>query len=160
MRRAQDLIKYFSVDLAYFKDSYTLTEELVSRIRMITLMKKEALKVAVEECNTYLELNIKRLLDVGSKKHIKRFRDLLKVLESSMQNEAEYKRYLKMYVEARRSGFKGRLVSMSSSLDNQLEMLTLSANFDKESSGSIRMSILGGSLSSQTYERGSHPAIE
>lgn len=32
MRRAQDLVKYFGEELAYFKDSYSLAEQLVSFI--------------------------------------------------------------------------------------------------------------------------------
>ena len=57
------------------------------------------------ECNEYMEINIKKLLDVSSKKHSKRFRDLLKALEPL--SKADMDRYMKMYLEARRSGFKG-----------------------------------------------------
>jgi hypothetical protein len=52
-----------------------------------------------------MEINIKKLLDVSSKKHSKRFRDLLKALEPL--SKADMDRYMKMYLEARRSGFKG-----------------------------------------------------
>lgn len=97
--------------------------------------------MAVQECNEYMELNIKKLLDIGSKKHSKRFRDLLKALEPL----ADKDRYMRMYVEARRSGFKGRIANASAS-DKHLSL-----------SGSERMSILGGAGS---YERGSHVAVE
>ena len=37
----------------------------------------------MEECEGYLEGNIKKLLDVSSKKHVRRFRELLRVLEGT-----------------------------------------------------------------------------
>jgi hypothetical protein len=106
-------------------------------------------KVAVEECDRYMEANIKKLLDVSSKKYIKRFRELLIVLEKTTGNN-EFKKYLKYYIDVRRGTFKSRLGS-SNSLDKQVD-LSLSTI---EQPVSSRMSILAGS-SSSTYERGSH----
>jgi hypothetical protein len=63
----------------------------------------------VEECDKYLEANIKKLIDVSSKKHVKRFRELLKVLEECSSSEEDLKKYLKLYVEIRRGKLKQRL---------------------------------------------------
>lgn len=87
------------------------------------------------------------MLDTSSKKSIKRYKELLKVLEKST-SENEFKRYLRFYVEVRRATFKGRL--SNTNLDRHID-LTLNVE-------TTRMSILGGS-STQSYQRGSHPAI-
>jgi hypothetical protein len=63
----------------------------------------------LEECDRYLEANIKKLLDVSSKKHVKRFRELLKILEACAPSEDDFKKYLKLYVDIRRSKLKSRL---------------------------------------------------
>lgn len=50
MDEASKLVKYFEGDLVYFKDSFAIASRL-----------KEALKTGVDECDKYLETNIKKL---------------------------------------------------------------------------------------------------
>lgn len=109
------------------------------------------------ECGTYLEANIKKLLDVSNKKHIKRFKDLLRVLEAASSDEQGFKKYLKYYLDARRATYKNKFGSSSSSSLDKAD-ISLSVGVSEGSSNN-RMSIIrgGGSIH---YERGSHPIIQ
>lgn len=83
MDRAIELVKYFEGDLVYFKDSFAIATKLVKTFKYM-MLQKEVLKIGVEECDRYLETNIKKLDAVlESKKHLKRFRELLRTLENA-----------------------------------------------------------------------------
>ena len=61
MDEASKLVKYFEGDLVYFKDSFAIASRLVNANFNKQLLQKEALKIGVEECDKYLETNIKKL---------------------------------------------------------------------------------------------------
>ncbi len=73
---------------------------------------------------------------MSNKKHVKRFRDLLKVLETCSPSESDFKKYLKLYVDVRRAKLKSRLNSSSSSIDNPIELSLSDEN--------KRMSVMSG----------------
>jgi hypothetical protein len=111
MKQAIELIHYFdSSEMSYFKDSFTLTEEL-----------KAALRVAVGECQAYMEGNLKKLLDStssgSSKKQTKRVRELLTVLDHATGGGEEFKRLLKTYVDARRGNQRFKTILNAQSSD-------------------------------------------
>ena len=70
----------------------------------------------MDECAQYLEANFKKLLDMSNKKYMKRFRSLLKVLETCSPSEDEFKKYLKLYIDHRRSKLKA-LIGDTDSID-------------------------------------------
>ncbi len=53
---------------------------------------------------------------MSNKKYMKRFRSLLKVLEVCSPSEDEFKKYLKLYIDYRRSKLKS-IISDSESID-------------------------------------------
>ncbi|TNV87321.1 hypothetical protein FGO68_gene13490 [Halteria grandinella] len=138
MKEGIELVQYFeSSELSYFKEAYGLSEQV-----------KEALRVAVGECQMYMEGNLKKLLDTSgtsSKKQAKRVRELLTVLDNATGGGEEFKRLLKTYVDARRSG--PRFKSLSSS-----EPVTFSST-----ESTTRSSFTVGGA--QAYERGDHPIL-
>jgi len=81
-----------------------------------------------------------------SKKHLKRFKELLKVLESATTAE-EFKKYMRFYTEVRRNRIKSKATSSESGTES---LIAATEN--------ARASILEGP-NTNYYQRGSHPVM-
>ena len=105
------------------------------------------MKIGVDECDKYLETNIKKLDTVlESKKHLKRFKELLSTLENATTAE-QFKKYIRFYIEVRRNRIKSKL----SNIDNDAGSL-------RGSKEDLRMSLITGPNTSN-YQKGSHPVM-
>ncbi|CDW88717.1 ring-h2 finger protein rha1b [Stylonychia lemnae] len=132
------------------KDNINLSLEKINTINMNINEQEEVVQTLERRIlNSEFDLYLKymdRAIDVlESKKHLKRFKELLRTLENATSSD-QFSKYVKFYMDVRRE----RIKSKSQFSDNDASV--------SSSQSDMRMSLITGP-NTGNYQKGSHPII-